>query len=364
MRRIASILVLVSLFAGQARAQTLRAGDPAPDLRISEVVKGKPIARLDRGNVYVVDFWATWCAPCRRSMPNLSLIQCEYAPRGVEVIGVNVMDEPSNVEPFLVGEGDYPEGDRMMEYTVAIEAPIDAKDPRRGGWMTEQWLRATGRSEIPTAFIVDREGDIAWIGHPSWPTGELEEYLDHVLDGSLTDRRRVALEARWARISELSRTVSVLAKSGDYEGALEAMDELEALNPRSKRDLAIVRFEILLVGMNEPQRAYEFAREAAATSLRDSAWNLNVVSWMIVDEPSVEQRDYDVAIKLAERACVLTGWKDPAILDTLAKAYYDSGERMRGLALQEAAVRYAAGTKWEEELTERLDRYERELNVK
>ena len=65
-----------------------------------------------------------------------------------------------------------------------------------------------------------------------------------------------------------------------------------------------------------------------------------------------------------ERACVLTGWKDPAILDTLAKAYYDSGSRMRGLALQEAAVRYAIDTRWEEELNERLERYLSELGLK
>ena len=359
----AHIFLTIAGLVTAAHAQILHVGDPAPELRISDVVKGEPVARLNRGEVYVVDFWSTWCAPCRKGMPHLSDLQCEYAPQGVKVIGVAVMDEATNVGAFMSGEGDYPAGDWMMQYTVAIEAPIEAKDSRRGGQMTEQWLRASGRSEIPTAFIVDRNGDIAWIGHPSWPTGELEDYLDHVVNGTLTEQRRGVLEEHWSYVGELSKRVGALAKAGDFEGALEAMDELESLNPRSRRDLARARFEILLMGMDEPQRAYEFIRQATATSLRDFAWELNYIAWMIVDNPRVEHRDYDVAIEMADRACELTGWKDPAVLDTLAKAYYDSGSRERGLELQRAAVKYAKGTRWQEELETRLARYEREMGI-
>jgi hypothetical protein len=345
------------LCAAASHAQWLRVGDKAPPLRLGEIVKGEPIGDFERGTVYVVDFWTTWSQTSAFAMEDLTRIQCEFAPRGVAVIGVNVMDDPANVLPFMQGKDAYMPGDRAMGYTVAIEEKTPGTDPRHSGAMTNDWLRASGQAAVPITFIVDRDRRIAWIGHPTWPAGELEDYLEHVVAGTLTEDRAAELRDTWARIADLTNTVTSLSRSGDYHSAIEAMDRLAEANPPSRRDRAASRLEILLVGLGEEERAYEYASDAVKTYLRDDPRRLNYIAWMIVDEPKVKHRDYDVAMSLAERACELTQWRDPAILDTLAKACFDAGDRRRGLRLQEMAAKYAGGTRWEAEIMDRLHLY-------
>ena len=113
-------------------------------------VKGQPVT-LTEGKVYVVEFWATWCLPCRTSIPHLTEIQKQFKDKGVTVIGIS--DEPvKTVKPFVENMGD------KMDYTVAVDTEgkadagyIDAYNPD---------------NTIPFACIVDARGNVAWFGHP------------------------------------------------------------------------------------------------------------------------------------------------------------------------------------------------------
>jgi thiol-disulfide isomerase/thioredoxin len=95
-----------------------------------------------KGKIVVLEFWATWCPPCRKSVPHMIELNKKYAGQGIVVIGLT--DEPKDkVEPFVK--------EMNMNYAVG------------GGSKT---LNQYGVKGIPTAFIIDPSGEIAWKGHP------------------------------------------------------------------------------------------------------------------------------------------------------------------------------------------------------
>jgi thiol-disulfide isomerase/thioredoxin len=124
-------------------------------------VKGSEVKTFATGKVYVVEFWATWCPPCKKSIPHLN----ELAKKHPEatVIGVSIWEEktkaPKNmllkgVEDFVKEKGD------GMSYTVAYDGEK---------FMEKKWMAAAGKGSIPTAFVVDAKGIITYIGHPMKP---------------------------------------------------------------------------------------------------------------------------------------------------------------------------------------------------
>src|SRR6266702_4414795 len=75
-------------------------GAPAPNFR-SQDIDGKPVALAElRGKAVMVNFWATWCGPCRTEMPEISDLYTENRARGFEVMAVNLQEEASSIRPY------------------------------------------------------------------------------------------------------------------------------------------------------------------------------------------------------------------------------------------------------------------------
>ena len=174
-------VAVVALFAARSFAQekqavTLTVGDAAPPLAADKWVKGKPVQKLEKGKVYVLEFWATWCGPCVAAIPHVTELQKKYADQGLTVIGMNVWEnDVAQVEPFVKKMGD------KMDYAVATD--VVARGERQGK-MATTWMAAAGRNGIPCSFIVDRQGKIAWIGHPMAMDEPLKKVMESKAEAS------------------------------------------------------------------------------------------------------------------------------------------------------------------------------------
>ena len=159
---ISTILLLTGCGLSE-RPQTKKTispeGDPVGELDIAHWVKGKSVD-ISQG-VNVVEFWATWCPPCRTSIPHLSKTQAKYKDREVKIIGIT--NEPlETVEPFVKRMG------QKMEYSVAID---------NGRATTKEFMERYNVRGIPHAFVV-KNGKVLWNGHPM---DNLEEAIDNAL---------------------------------------------------------------------------------------------------------------------------------------------------------------------------------------
>jgi len=165
------VLVLAAGTMLPLAAATLKAGDPAPKLETGKWVQGEPVKDFQKGKAYIVEFWATWCPPCRASIPHLNETYLKFKDKGLVVIGQDCWEkDESLVAPFVEKMGD------KMTYRVAL----DDKTSNKKGQMAITWMEAAGRNGIPSAFLVDTKGKIAWIGHPM---ALKEEVIEDVLAG-------------------------------------------------------------------------------------------------------------------------------------------------------------------------------------
>ncbi|MBX3381597.1 MAG: TlpA family protein disulfide reductase [Phycisphaeraceae bacterium] len=168
-------------------APALTVGSMAPRISVDRWLKGAPVYTYERGRVYVVEFWATWCTPCVASIPHLTELQQKYP--NIQVIGVTASEQPTRAnlddrltkaEAFVAQQG------TKMNYTVAYEG---------NGFMWSNWMVPAQRGGIPCTFIVGPEGRIEWIGHP------LTDDFDRALESTINQSSVRRDSSNWQTIS-------------------------------------------------------------------------------------------------------------------------------------------------------------------
>ncbi len=138
------LMLLALLMAGAAHASEPRVGAPAPDFTLENRAGGTVSLSDLRGEVVLLNFWATWCPPCREEMPLLDQIYSRYEALGFTLLGVNVEQDSRLADRFLAD--------------VPVSFPI-LLDPK------EQVSQLYRVPAMPTTVIIDRQGTVRYIHH-------------------------------------------------------------------------------------------------------------------------------------------------------------------------------------------------------
>ena len=136
---VALVLAWILLRPPAVNHQGAGALRPAPDFALTDMSGNRVNLSAYRGKVVLLDFWATWCAPCKEEIPHFVDMQNRYGPRGFQVIGISMDDDEKPVLDF--------QQQFKINYPVAVGS---AK-------LAEQYGGVLG---LPITFVIDPEGRI------------------------------------------------------------------------------------------------------------------------------------------------------------------------------------------------------------
>lgn len=350
MTRLVMAAAALALAAGQALAATVKVGSPAPKLQVAKWVQGDPVKEFEKDKVYMVEFWATWCGPCVASIPHVNDLQKKFKDKGFVVVGMNVWEEDeSEIPKFMKRMGD------KMSYRVAL----DDKSKSKKGAMAETWMEAAGQNGIPAAFLVDKRGQIAWIGHPM----ELKEKtIEEVLAGNYDLKKAAAdaeaAEKREAEVMDLRKKLAQAvqgSKWDDADAALAAMEKIDDDDVKTEAGFARVRVSL----ERKDTAAAEKAALAVGEKNADNVRLQDGLAWALVTYEKPTPTMVAAADTLITRANTLSEGKNANILDTMARVQFLKGEKEKAVATQEKAVSFAQEGRQKEHYTRNLNLYKK-----
>jgi thiol-disulfide isomerase/thioredoxin len=321
-------------------------GDPAPMIAISRWIKGDPVVAYSPDKVFVVEFWATWCGPCLKSMPHIASLQSEYGEK-VTFIGVTAEDEATVTEFMgnLAGQGDKTWSD-ILTYRIALD------DERK---TNERFMDAAGQGGIPCAFIVGKSGNVEWIGHPVEIDGPLKQIVDGSWDSALAKKSALESKALEKALRIAGPKLDESMAAGDVTGAIALIDELLNQFPGNSM-LLKTRFKIAMQVplFDEANKSAKLIADGAGDNVRA----LDDVAWMLATATESPGLDLDLALTAIKRAAELTNEQDISVLETFARVHFRRGSNEEAIAIQKKAVESATDPAQKQQLAAGLEKYQ------
>jgi thiol-disulfide isomerase/thioredoxin len=362
-RNFLALVVLTGMAGGLVaqntgdRNPTLKIGDPAPAINVIKwtKTKGSEIARfkegeavnLEPGQVYVVEFWATWCGPCKMGMPHLSELARHYQGT-VTFMGISVKEnrQSGNSEYISKVEDFVKHRSASMDYNVGIDGPENI--------MNNTWLVPAGLRGIPAAVVVNKEGKIGWMGHPMFG---LDAAIELALAGKLDAKTGQAL------VDENNKNTAIWSSHTHLVNkALEAKD--------FATDNAVPGFALWTT--QNRYKLLSFTDSAAAKQLAEKHFQANYLgeeSLMMLGtfivENDLQHRDYDLALKmlLRVRELQVNSHTNVRLNDFIARSYAALGDYTNAAKFQEENLKLAqAAGSGVDAAQKRLDEYKEKIN--
>ncbi|GAB5404667.1 MAG: TlpA disulfide reductase family protein [Aureliella sp.] len=360
-KRLTTVVHLLGMLAVVAGVQSatkaadlLSIGSPAPGLEIEHWIQDGEgrfphVGKFEKGKVYVVEFWATWCGPCIQAMPHIVSMQKQFESKGVQFISIS--DEPLGVvnkfldKPFRGavepgprgGEpGEAPEQPEMLTYRDLTKPYSLTTDPDQSTHAA--YPLAAMQDGIPVAFLVGKTGLIEWIGHPMQLAGPLSAVV-----ADKWPREQFAKQFQSTQLPDYARNeVGRLLEKGEEDAAIKRMDEI--LKQYPMLTLAQLKLNVLLV-LKRGDAAKKYIGELGERYGSDPAavaqW-----TWMIYDLASngmeLAEELLDLAYAAAQKARPAADDATKAnLIDTLAHIHAHRGELAKALELERQAVKLA-----------------------
>jgi len=237
---------------------------------------------------------------------------------------------------------------QAMSYIVATDPDKSVKN--------EVFMAAGGRG-IPSSFIIGNDGKIEWIGHPSRMDEPLAAVLDGTWDRAAARKKYDDDQALQREMNKIRSALSTAARANDEKAVMEIFDEAATRFP-DNLSLKMHKWSLLLTRFHNYDAAYAVGRELVENNFDDSML-LNTIAWSIADTEGLEVRDLDLAMKAAAQANNLTGSEDAAILDTLARVYFEKGDLESAVKWQKLAVKFADASANGDSIREVLEKYQK-----
>lgn len=360
---IASCLFVATLCLQLASAEELTLGSKAPKLELKEFIKGEPVTEFEKGKIYVVELWATWCGPCRATIPHLTELQKKF--EDVTFIGVAVLEQDqSEVAAFVEEMG------KKMDYRVALDQVPKDGEPS-DGFVVKNWMEPAEQSGIPAAFIVNGESKIAWIGHPA----AMEEPLAQIVEGKwdIVEEAKKLAEAKELQkklqgiMNGLQKLYVQFNNDGKPDELLAAIDEAVKELPERATGLKLLQLQVLSTSKDRVDDAIAMVEQfTKADDTGDDPNILNNLAWILVNpdrETKADPKLLKLALTVARKADDLAKGEDPSVVDTLAKAYFDNGDLEKAVETQSRLVEMVQGTPMaaDPSLKRRLNQYKKAL---
>ncbi len=325
MRRLLPLALLVLAGCGKAPPPSATApadeaaakvGRSAPSVKFTEWFHGEPVARFEPGQVYVLDFWATWCQPCLQAFPHLQQVADEFAGRAT-IIGVTVPDAKNPPATILKVLG----GNHADRHAVRYAA------------ISRETLEDFGFPPYPTAVVVGTDGKVAYVGSPLL----VAEVLDRVLAGTWAGRASAAEVEALADDAEAALTRAARRP----EKGLDELAQFEAAHPS-----AVTRppYKVSKLGVLIAAGRFDAAKQLTEELLpklvagTDGHHLVDVRAAWSSPKLNPDRKHPELAVRAAEGLLSIDGPDNPDALAMLADSLLFAGDAGRAKEVYGRAV--------------------------